>query len=240
MQEEMFFFIADISGYTEFMVHSQMEQTHAIFLINELMKALVKEIALPMEISKLEGDAIFFFLPLSKLPQQMQNNPGKLTDKILRFFSIFTQRANMLSAKTACDCGACKNVGGLNLKIVGHFGKAEIVKIGHFTELSGVDVILVHRLLKNHVKEKRYLLLTEPAYRRLALPEGAKIEQAEESDKDIGKIPVFVYFPPVQLPILMKHELSIFQKVVSHLILMLAPIAIKLGKKTKEQYHNLP
>ncbi|MBS0652509.1 MAG: DUF2652 domain-containing protein [Verrucomicrobia bacterium] len=240
MPDEMFFFIADISGYTEYMVRNQMEHTHGIYLINELMTALVKEVALPMEVSKLEGDAIFLFLPYEKLPEEMHKDPRMLTEKILRFFTAFKRKINALQEKNVCDCGACANLGSLNIKIVAHFGKASIVKIGSFMELSGVDVILVHRLLKNQVKEKRYLLLTEAAYKKLSLPAEGKVVQAEEIDKDIGKIPVYIYYPPEGIPPPEKKELSFFEKIKGHAKLVLGTTLLKFGNKKNLHYHNFP
>ena len=40
-------------------------------------------------------------------------------------------------------------------------------KVKHLTELAGVDVILVHRMLKNDVPVPEYLLMTEPVHERI-------------------------------------------------------------------------
>lgn len=60
-EKEMFFFIADISGYTNYMLINQMEMQHGKLSITFLIHSLVKYIDLPLEISKLEGDAIFMY-----------------------------------------------------------------------------------------------------------------------------------------------------------------------------------
>jgi hypothetical protein len=58
----------------------------------------------------------------------------------------------------------------LRLKVIDHYGVAIRSKVSGFDELSGVDVIVLHRLLKNEVKGSEYLRLTEPAYRFLKPP----------------------------------------------------------------------
>ena len=40
-------------------------------------------------------------------------------------------------------------------------------RVKQFTELAGVDVIVVHRMLKNRVPIAEYLLMTEPFFRRV-------------------------------------------------------------------------
>ena len=187
-EEEMFFFIADISGYTAYMLKNEMEYTHGTLIVSELIKCLVKEVQTPMEISKLEGDAVFLFLRNAAIPEEIRNDPTLLGQKILQFFTVFSHKLKELQQSTACDCGGCSNIDKLNLKIVAHFGKAATETIGSFKELAGVDVIIAHRLLKNQVKEKRYLLMTESAHSRLKLPMDGKVEQWDEHDKDIGQV----------------------------------------------------
>lgn len=49
----------------------------------------------------------------------------------------------------------------------GHLGGAAVQKVKHLTELAGVDVILVHRMLKNDVPVPEYMLMTEPVHKRI-------------------------------------------------------------------------
>ncbi|MEO5763745.1 MAG: DUF2652 domain-containing protein [Casimicrobiaceae bacterium] len=42
-----------------------------------------------------------------------------------------------------------------------------VQKVKHLTELAGVDVIVVHRMLKNDVALPEYLLVTKPVYELL-------------------------------------------------------------------------
>lgn len=238
-EEEMYFFIADISGYTAYMLKNEMDYTHGTLIVNELIKSLVKEVQMPMEISKLEGDAIFLFLKNDQIPQEIRDNPLFLGQKMLQFFTVFSCKLKELQHSTACDCGGCSNIDKLNLKMVAHFGKAAIDTIGSFRELSGVDVILVHRLLKNQAKKKRYLLMTEAAHSRLLLPEG-KLDQWEEHDKDIGTIPVFVYYPPEEEILSEKKALTFFEKTKSHFKLAIGGALLKCGLKKPGNFNHFP
>jgi hypothetical protein len=53
--------IADISGYTRLMVSSDIEIEHSQHIISELIQTIIKEVEVPLEVSKLEGDAIFLY-----------------------------------------------------------------------------------------------------------------------------------------------------------------------------------
>ena len=62
-EREAVLIIADISGYTKFLIsHKDMVQTHAHVIITDLMQTIIKEVEIPIEVAKLEGDAIFFTL----------------------------------------------------------------------------------------------------------------------------------------------------------------------------------
>mgnify|MGYP003339367772 FL=1 len=74
----------------------------------------------------------------------------------------------------------------LRLKVIGHYGTAIRARVSGFDELSGVDVILLHRLLKNEVAGSEYILLTEPAFRFLS-PPGDYAPHREKYD-DVGEV----------------------------------------------------
>ena len=61
-------------------------------------------------------------------------------------------------------CDGCKQAGELKIKLVGHLGDVAVQRVKHLTEFAGVDVILVHRMLKNDVPLPEYLLMTDPVY----------------------------------------------------------------------------
>ncbi len=66
-----------------------------------------------------------------------------------------------MQAVTTCPCSACANIGMLKLKFVVHHGKFSRQRLGSVEQLHGTDVIVAHRLLKNSVPSKEYLLVTD-------------------------------------------------------------------------------
>ena len=74
---------------------------------------------------------------------------------------------------TTCPCRACQNMSKLDLKMVIHYGEYALQKLGDREELLGADVIVPHRMLKNHVIEQTgiesYALFSEAAAQALNL-----------------------------------------------------------------------
>ena len=64
-----------------------------------------------------------------------------------------------------------------------------------FEELAGVDVIIVHRLLKNSIKADQYLLLTKQAQNDIKLPADIGLTRSKELCDGIGEIEVGVHYP---------------------------------------------
>ena len=59
--------IADISGYTDFMLSHEKSLAHSQMIIGELLGLLVSEIGPPLEMVELEGDAVFMYARRSDL-----------------------------------------------------------------------------------------------------------------------------------------------------------------------------
>ncbi len=53
--------IADISGYTRFMIANQTELAHSHEIISTLLEKIIAEIEIPLTLGKLEGDAVFLY-----------------------------------------------------------------------------------------------------------------------------------------------------------------------------------
>jgi hypothetical protein len=193
--EPVMLIIADISGYTRYMTANAKSLTHSQAIITELIKCIIKQIELPMEVAKLEGDAVFFYCrkqdgahPWPKVKQIIGKN-------LITFFQIFSDKVNELSRSTTCSCNACTHIEKLRLKVVVHSGEALFHRVFNFTELAGVDVIIVHRLLKNSVKADQYLLLTEAARADVEFPEQIPLHAYREDYDDIGPVKTMVYVP---------------------------------------------
>jgi class 3 adenylate cyclase len=184
--------IADISGYTNFMVANRTELAHSQQIIGALLEAVLDEVEIPLKVSKFEGDAVFLYM-------ERQDDglwPTRLVEKKLpRFFTAFRSRLHAVASSLTCSCGACGNVTALRLKLVVHAGTALFYEIAGHAELAGVDVIIVHRLLKNSVAASEYVLLTGQAGRHLN-PELALLGRSTETYSAIGEVDVIAYAPP--------------------------------------------
>ncbi|MCE1246441.1 MAG: DUF2652 domain-containing protein [Firmicutes bacterium] len=189
--------IADISGYTAFMVKNRFSLYHGQAIISELTKAIIREIEIPLEIAKFEGDAIFFYARKSDDETQWNQTKKMIGQKLFSFFRAFHHKAAELQLSNTCHCEVCSNVRKLGLKVVVHSGTALFYEISNFRELSGVDVIIVHRLLKNKVKQKEYILLTEQACCDIELQEESTSQSFTEVYDSIGEVKTTAYYPPV-------------------------------------------
>ena len=91
----------------------------------------------------------------------MTRSLGGLAREMHRAFHAEQQE---LQALTVCHCDACAQTGDLSVKIVAHVGEVAEQEVRGRVSLAGVDVILVHRMLKNSVPVPEYVLMTETAY----------------------------------------------------------------------------
>jgi hypothetical protein len=78
--EPVLLIIADISGYTRYMTANAKTLAHSQTIITELVKAIVEQIELPLEVAKLEGDAVFFFCRFAG--SKVVHNPGRKQSKL--------------------------------------------------------------------------------------------------------------------------------------------------------------
>lgn len=188
--------LADISGYTDYMLASQKALVHGQHHINTLMKAIIRQVRIPLKVAKLEGDAVFLYATISPEHSHERQPQKTLGDKLLQFFDTFSTQLQALEQDATCTCEACSNIGQLRLKIIVHAGSAIFYRIGEFNELGGIDVIIAHRLLKNTVNLDEYLLMTEAAYSLIRNSGTLHTVRHEESYKSLGTILTYIY--PVQ------------------------------------------
>jgi len=90
-----------------------------------------------------------------------------------------------------CACGACQAIANLTLKFVAHHGPVAEISVGRFVKQSGPEMIIAHRLLKNHIDNNEYLLISEKLFEQAAaLAEQDELEWAISSEEyaSIGKV----------------------------------------------------
>ncbi len=187
--------IADISGYTRFMTANAKELAHAQLIITELMETILDGVEYPMEVSKLEGDAVFLYCIIDTEDWADPAIHSRLCNQLLDAYAAFADRVVHMTESSTCRCTTCVAVDTLRLKMVMHAGTALFHKVGDFNELAGVDVILVHRLLKNEVQANEYVLLTDPAFEELEFPEGIPWQRSTESYPEFGTVQTRVFVP---------------------------------------------
>ena len=193
--EPVVLIIADISGYTRYMTANAKTLAHSQTIITELVKTIVRQVDLPLEVAKLEGDAVFLFGRKLAGPDGWAARKKALGEKLLTFFETFREKVRELSRSTTCACHACTHIEKLRLKVIVHSGEALFHRVLNFQELAGVDVIIVHRLLKNSVAADQYLLITEAAQKDVELPQQAHLAAGVETHEGIGRINIGVYYP---------------------------------------------
>jgi hypothetical protein len=176
-----FLVLADISGYTAFLTGSELE--HAQGIIEDLTRAILNSFTPAVTLVKLEGDAVFGHSPDGRLCGE------RVLDLVERTYWDFADCREDMQRNTTCTCHACANIAALDLKFVIHHGEYVTHSMGGREDLAGPDVILVHRLLKNDVREATgcgaYALLTDAA---LATMPGVAVLDHTTRAEDFGEI----------------------------------------------------
>ncbi len=178
--------IADISGYTGFLAGAELD--HAQDVIADLMSTVVAALRPSFRLAKLEGDAAFVFAMTETV------DGPQLQDTIERCYFTFRRRLRDIGQASACECNACILVPKLDLKFVAHHGRIVRQRVASRAELFGSDVIVAHRLLKNHVVERTgftaYALYTEACTAAMELtdPAAAGLVGHREEFEGVGEI----------------------------------------------------
>jgi hypothetical protein len=178
--------LTDISGYTGYLLGTELE--HAQDVLADLMGVVVARLRPPLTISKLEGDAIFAYAIDGTC------GASTLLDTVEQTYFAFRARVRDIAHATSCTCEACKQIPTLDLKFVVHHGDFVRRDVAGSEELTGRDVIVLHRLAKNSAAEalgtKGYVLMTDACVEALALDAVALgMRPHVERYDDVGEIP---------------------------------------------------
>ena len=178
--------IADISGYTGFLAGAELD--HAQDILADLMGTVVGAFKPAFRLAKLEGDAAFVYTITDAI------DAAQLQDTIERTYFAFRRRLRDIRQASTCECNACILVPNLDLKVVAHHGRIIRQRIASWEELVGSDVIIVHRLLKNHVEEatgvKAYVLYSQDCLEAMGLddPSSAGLVEHREEFEGVGEV----------------------------------------------------
>jgi len=160
---EVLFFIPDIGGFTKFVAETEIR--HSQHIIKELLEILVDANSLGLEVSEFEGDAVLFFKSGSIPPL------AALVEQARRMFVAFHAHLKRIEYHRVCQCGACATASNISLKIVAHAGVSSTMQVKEHLKFIGKDIIVAHRLLKNTVPDREYLLVTQATLARQQAPE---------------------------------------------------------------------
>ena len=184
--------VADISGYTQFLKMHAVSTNHAKQIVVRLLKALIRASKPPLKVAELEGDAVFFYALSSA--NDIKATTERVKAQILKFFSAFNAEMSALMQTKLCVCDACTKVGELKLKQVVHLGEVAIERIERFEKLFGLDVVVVHRMLKNSVPSHEYVMMTDPVYSNFVDFFGLEPERRTEQFEGVGEVDTLVFY----------------------------------------------
>ena len=169
--------LADISGYTTFMAQSELD--HSQYLIGQLLEAVIAAAGERLVASQIEGDAVFFV-----------GGPdcAQLLHCLEDCYAALHRRVRDLRmGSNACDCNACKLAPALTLKFICHYGQYRLHRIGPAQMAHGTDVIVPHRLAKNGVPSREYVLVTDALFARLPEAERSTFIAREDDAGELGR-----------------------------------------------------
>ncbi len=193
-QKKLIIILADISGYTRFMLENRTSAVHGQLCINSLIESIVEEVDIPLRLQEIEGDAVFLYAAHPGSDEVWRTVLEEVSRKLATFFEAFIARTGMTIESTPCGCAICRNSDQLGLKIIVHSGEAVFHELAGRPQVSGPDVILAHRLLKNSLASSEYLLLTEAAYQALGDHLPGRFEAREEHYEGFDRVRVRVRF----------------------------------------------
>jgi len=153
--------IADIGGYTPFMRLHRTSLAHAQDVVARLLEAMI-DAAPNLSLLEVEGDAAFLY---TWTPDGQETSTVRRgVDQMVAMHRAFHTCQQHIIALNTCSCEGCRQAGRLRVKFVAHLGDVAVQRVKHSAKLAGLDVILVHRMLKNSVPIPEYLLLSEAVF----------------------------------------------------------------------------
>ncbi len=194
------FLLADISGYAAFL-HGVADAHRALIieadqppaayeLLSSLLDGMVAKVAPRFRLVKLEGDALFAVSDAAHPTRGTQ-----VIDCLRACHASFTDLLANANSIWTCECTSCSRIHDLGVKFVLHHGEYVVQRIFGNEELAGPDVIVAHRLLKNHARDlvgdQPYALISDAALEALEVPEDGMLAASETYD-DLPPVPVHV------------------------------------------------
>ncbi len=180
--------LVDISGYTRFIQYHKISLLHAEKIIGELMESILRQVKAPVIAHEILGDAITMYA----LDEGVVGQADSIYTQLQHYFEAFQDcEARLISACTLCRCHACQQVGRLKLKAILHHGHAAFTHVHTTRKISGFDVIMSHRLLKNTLPSKEYILMTSTFFDQCQEVPASTLIAHQETYDDVGRIQLY-------------------------------------------------
>src|SRR5919199_4625363 len=181
--------IADIGGYTAYMQFHRSILGHAEAVTSRMLDKIV-DAAHDFELIEIEGDAAFLSRDADRL-----DGPAAfatITQAAVAMHRAFHEERRLVE-RNMCPCGSCTQTSALKLKFVAHVGEVATQTIKRRRKLVGVNVIYVHRLLKNPVEVPEYVLVSEELYRNAGIqPSEPAMQEIAQELEGIGRMHTYV------------------------------------------------
>jgi class 3 adenylate cyclase len=200
MPDRALLLLADIAGYTEFMRLHRLNLAHSQEITRRLLESMLDAVP-ALRLVEVEGDALFLSAPHEQ--QQEPDGSSGWLPAAVAMYRAFHARQQWMVAHNLCVCDACRQIGKLHVKFVVHLGDVVSQRIRETEKLVGVDVIAVHRMLKNSVPAAEYVLMSEPLYQSLEPRVRDRAERVDQELEGLGTMPLyFVELAdlPIELP----------------------------------------
>jgi hypothetical protein len=191
MQQTGYLLLADISGYTEFVTQTEID--HGSEIMHSLIRAVSDETKAPFKVQEIEGDAIFASAPTAGFARGVL-----LVEMVESMYRGFQTALDSIRQNSTCSCRACTSTGDLDIKFIVHHGTFTARSIAGHEGISGPDVILSHRLLKNHIEEQTdcaaYAFFTDASVKALGVEAMASaMVRHQELYEHLGAVQGYVY-----------------------------------------------
>ena len=181
-----FICIPDITGFTEFMSEVSLESSKRI--IPSLLNRIIYANSINLKISEIEGDAVLFYRN-GPLPSAQE-----LIAQCRRFFHEFRAELDQIVERNDNHHEYRDLTRKLGLKVIMHYGPIGMVQVGSHLKLMGEEIIVAHRLLKNSVSEKEYVLFSQDVVEQLKGSESSLItDWAVRQDDHYDHIGTMMY-----------------------------------------------
>src|SRR4051812_25404291 len=129
---------------------------HAEAATRRMLEKVV-DAARDFDLIEIEGDAAFLSRDAGALDRGARLDT--ITEAAVAMHRAFHAERRLVE-RNLCPCDSCTQTSDLKLKFVAHVGDVATQKIKRRRKLIGMDVIYVHRLLKNPVQVPEYVLFS--------------------------------------------------------------------------------